>query len=65
MTKIKAINSKNWQPLKLEGAILSSGVEGLIGIEELTDYKLENQSKKSLKRKVFSLTHYQYTSQLN
>ncbi|XP_011305135.1 ATP-dependent RNA helicase DDX24 [Fopius arisanus] len=52
MTKIKRKGVKTWKPLTLEGAILSSGVEGLIGIEELVDYSLENKSEKSSKRKI-------------
>ncbi|XP_032665529.1 ATP-dependent RNA helicase ddx24 [Odontomachus brunneus] len=39
-------NDDRWKPVTLEGAVLSSGVEGLIGIEELTDYNLERNSKR-------------------
>ncbi|XP_015126985.1 ATP-dependent RNA helicase DDX24 [Diachasma alloeum] len=52
MTKIKQKGSASWKSLTLEGAIFSSGVEGLIGIEELVDYSLENKSEKSSKRKI-------------
>ncbi|XP_063990842.1 ATP-dependent RNA helicase DDX24 [Diachasmimorpha longicaudata] len=52
MRKIKQKGSSSWKPLTLEGTILSSGVEGLIGIEELADYSLENKSEKSSKRKI-------------
>lgn len=31
-----------WTPVQLNEAVLASGVEGLVGIEELTDYTLEN-----------------------
>uniref|UniRef100_A0A1B6LUA3 RNA helicase n=1 Tax=Graphocephala atropunctata TaxID=36148 RepID=A0A1B6LUA3_9HEMI len=31
-----------WTPVHLNEAVLASGIEGLIGIEELTDYNLEN-----------------------
>ncbi|XP_034940551.1 ATP-dependent RNA helicase DDX24 [Chelonus insularis] len=55
MTKSREISSQRWKPVKLEGSILSSGIENLIGIEELTDYKLEEKSlistKNSSKRK--------------
>jgi len=46
MTKGKRVNDNGWKPLTLEGAILSNDIEGLIGIEELTDYNLERSSKK-------------------
>lgn len=52
MTKLKkGAGQGKWQALKLEGDFLSGDVEGLIGIEELTDYKWEKGNKKS-KRKV-------------
>lgn len=35
-----------WKPVTLEGALLSNDIEGLIAIEELTDYNLERSSKK-------------------
>ncbi|XP_076230971.1 ATP-dependent RNA helicase DDX24 [Calliopsis andreniformis] len=46
MPKVKQNNSKVWKPLTLEGSVFSNGVEGLIGIEELTDYKLEKENNK-------------------
>jgi len=46
MTKAKRVNENGWKPLTLKGAILSNDIEGLIGIEELTDYNLERSSKK-------------------
>jgi hypothetical protein len=46
MTKAKKINENGWKPLTLKGAILSNDIEGLIGIEELTDYNLERSNKK-------------------
>lgn len=46
MTKIKRTNNNGWKPVTLEGTLLSSSIEGLIGIEELTDYNLERSSKK-------------------
>ena len=36
------IKSDGWKDVELEGAFLNSEVDGLIGIEELTDYKLED-----------------------
>ncbi|KAL0128779.1 hypothetical protein PUN28_003878 [Cardiocondyla obscurior] len=45
MGKIKRTND-DWKPVTLEGAVLSNGIEGLIGIEELTDYNLERSTKK-------------------
>lgn len=44
MTKVK--QASGWKPVTLEGTLLSNGIEGLIGIEELTDYNLERSSKK-------------------
>lgn len=41
MGKIKT-KSLSWTPVQLNQAILASGVEGLVGIEELTDYTIEN-----------------------
>lgn len=35
-----------WKPVTLEGVLLSNDIEGLIAIEELTDYNLERSSKK-------------------
>ncbi|XP_046738712.1 ATP-dependent RNA helicase DDX24 isoform X2 [Diprion similis] len=46
MGKIKKDKSNTWKPLKLEGAFLAEGIDGLIGIEELTDYSLEKGTKK-------------------
>lgn len=43
--KVNKYNSEGkWEPLKLEGDFLSNGgVEGLIGIEELTNYNCEKE----------------------
>lgn len=46
MTKTVQNNDNNWKPVTLKGAILSKGIENLIGIEELTDYNLEKNNKK-------------------
>jgi len=46
MIKAKRVNENGWKAVTLEGAILSNDIEGLIGIEELTDYNLERSSKK-------------------
>lgn len=45
MVKQKGINA--WKPVKLEGAITAESVEGLIGIEELSDYDLGSVLKSS------------------
>lgn len=45
MTKVKTSDS-GWKSVTLEGTLLSNDIEGLIGIEELTDYSLERSSKK-------------------
>ncbi|XP_012284459.1 ATP-dependent RNA helicase DDX24 [Orussus abietinus] len=42
--KVKKVQAE-WVPLKLEGPILSEGIGGLIGVEELTHYKLQKGSK--------------------
>lgn len=47
MPKIKQNNSNDWKPLTLEGSVFSGGVDGLIGIEELTDYQLEEGNRKT------------------
>ncbi|XP_070165605.1 ATP-dependent RNA helicase DDX24 [Polyergus mexicanus] len=44
--KTKRINDSEWKPITLEGTLLSNSIEGLIGIEELADYRLERNSKK-------------------
>ncbi|XP_029160128.1 DEAD-box ATP-dependent RNA helicase 13-like [Nylanderia fulva] len=44
--KTKRINKDGWKPVALEGTLLSNGIEGLIGIEELTDYSLEHMQNK-------------------
>lgn len=41
-SKKKKNNSDGWQALKLDGAIVNSEIGGLIGIEEMTDYKLQD-----------------------
>jgi len=46
MTKSKRVSDNGWKPVTLEGALLSNDIEGLIGIEELTDYNLERSNKK-------------------
>lgn len=46
MVKIKRTNDNGWKSVTLEGTLLSNSIEGLIGIEELTDYNLERSSKK-------------------
>ncbi|XP_017877753.1 ATP-dependent RNA helicase DDX24 [Ceratina calcarata] len=46
MTKKKFRHLGEWKPLNLEGSVLSGDVDGLIGIEELTDYKLEHEYDK-------------------
>lgn len=49
MGKIK--NTRiGWAPVQLNAAVLASGVEGLVGIEELTDYELVNNEIKCLKK---------------
>ncbi|XP_054276952.1 ATP-dependent RNA helicase DDX24-like [Macrosteles quadrilineatus] len=45
MKKVKN-KSFGWKPVELNEAVLTGGVEGLIGIEELTEYKLENNELK-------------------
>ncbi|XP_076625219.1 ATP-dependent RNA helicase DDX24 [Colletes latitarsis] len=47
MSKTKQNSLSGWKPLKLEGSVFSGGIEGLIGIEELTDYKLERTDSKT------------------
>lgn len=46
MVKVKKSKPSKWKPLKLEGSFFSEGVEGLIGIEELTEYNLEKRNRK-------------------
>ncbi|KYM89644.1 ATP-dependent RNA helicase DDX24 [Atta colombica] len=46
MTKSKRVSNNGWKPVTLEDALLSNDIEGLIEIEELTDYNLERSSKK-------------------
>lgn len=46
MRKTKQVSDNGWKPVPLEGAFLSNSVEGLIGIEELTDYSLERSNKR-------------------
>lgn len=46
--KTKRMNDSEWKPITLEGTLLSNGIEGLIGIEELTDYSLEHIQNKDL-----------------
>ncbi|XP_033318624.1 ATP-dependent RNA helicase DDX24 isoform X2 [Bombus bifarius] len=47
MPKKRHDNLSGWKPLKLEGSILAGNVEDLIGIEELTDYKLTKENNKT------------------
>lgn len=47
MTKRKQNTVSDWKPLKLEGSVFSGDIDGLIGIEELTDYELEKQNNKT------------------
>lgn len=55
MTKLKRVESDGWKPFKLDGAVFSDGYdEGLIGIEELTDYSLE---KSNIKAKIVRTTN--------
>uniref|UniRef100_A0A1B6F8Y5 ATP-dependent RNA helicase n=1 Tax=Cuerna arida TaxID=1464854 RepID=A0A1B6F8Y5_9HEMI len=44
MGKIRKSNL-GWAPVQLNEEILAGGIEGLIGIEELTDYKLERNNQ--------------------
>ncbi|KOC64990.1 ATP-dependent RNA helicase DDX24 [Habropoda laboriosa] len=44
MTKKEHSNLNAWKPLKLEGSLLLTDVDGLIGIEELTDYQLQTEN---------------------
>ncbi|XP_046818958.1 ATP-dependent RNA helicase DDX24 isoform X2 [Vespa crabro] len=47
MTKLKHVGFDEWKPFKLDGAVFSDGyANGLIGIEELTDYNLEKSNSK-------------------
>lgn len=39
--KRKKNNSSDWKSVNLEGSVLNSEIGGLIGIEELTNYKIE------------------------
>ncbi|XP_044016637.1 ATP-dependent RNA helicase DDX24-like, partial [Aphidius gifuensis] len=52
--KVNKYNSEGkWEPLKLEGDFLSDGgIQGLIGIEELTDYNWEKESKTSKRKQL-------------
>ncbi|XP_015609090.1 ATP-dependent RNA helicase DDX24 [Cephus cinctus] len=48
MSKVKKNNdTAGWVPLTLEGTIVSEDIGGLIGIEELTDYKLVKTKNKT------------------
>ncbi|XP_012141553.2 ATP-dependent RNA helicase DDX24 [Megachile rotundata] len=48
MSKRKLNNVGEWKPLKLEGSAFFGDVDGLIGIEELTDYNLEQENGKKV-----------------
>ncbi|XP_033212425.1 ATP-dependent RNA helicase DDX24 isoform X1 [Belonocnema kinseyi] len=59
LSKKKKVNSDGWKSVKFDGAIVNSEIGELIGIEEMTDYKLEDgkiislnssNSEKSTKR---------------
>ncbi|XP_060829180.1 ATP-dependent RNA helicase DDX24 isoform X2 [Bombus pascuorum] len=47
MPKKRHDNLSGWKPLKLEGSVFAGNVEDLIGIEELTDYKLTKENNKT------------------
>ncbi|KZC07676.1 ATP-dependent RNA helicase DDX24 [Dufourea novaeangliae] len=47
MPKNKQSNLNGWKPLTLEGSVFSGAVDGLIGVEELIDYKLEEEDKET------------------
>ncbi|XP_048263891.1 ATP-dependent RNA helicase DDX24 isoform X2 [Bombus terrestris] len=47
MPKKRHDNSSGWKPLELQGSVFAGNVEGLIGIEELTDYKLTKENNKT------------------
>ncbi|XP_053983890.1 ATP-dependent RNA helicase DDX24 [Hylaeus volcanicus] len=47
MSKMMKSNFSGWKPLTLEGSVFSDAVDGLIGVEELTDYKLEKKNNKT------------------
>lgn len=47
MPTTKMDNLNAWKPLTLEGSVFLGGIDGLIGVEELTDYKLEQKSNKT------------------
>lgn len=47
MSKKRHDNSSGWKPLELQGSVFAGNVEGLIGIEELTDYKLTKENNKT------------------
>ncbi|XP_031834227.2 ATP-dependent RNA helicase DDX24 [Nomia melanderi] len=44
MSKKKQSDLNAWKPLALDGSVFSGGIDGLIGVEELTNYKLEKES---------------------
>ncbi|XP_076382250.1 ATP-dependent RNA helicase DDX24 [Megalopta genalis] len=47
MPQMKQSDLNAWKPLTLEGSVFSGGIDGLIGVEELTDYKLEKKNNKT------------------
>lgn len=47
MSKTKQSNISRWKPLTLEGSVFLGAIDGLIGVEELTDYKLEKINNKT------------------
>lgn len=44
MSKRKQSDINAWKPLTLDSSVFSGGIDGLIGVEELTNYKLEKES---------------------
>lgn len=37
----KLLKNKGWKPVKLEGPIVANDLDGLVGIEELSNYNLK------------------------
>lgn len=35
-------NKNTWKPLEIDGSLFNGGAEDLIGIEECTDYEINN-----------------------
>jgi hypothetical protein len=49
-----------WKTVQLTENLISKGVDGLVGIEELTDYKLVKDYGAKINRKVGRELHGQY-----